>query len=51
MPQPHGNPLDLEKPDAQIWAETEATCRADPKFEPHAQWAERFDAAARAAAE
>jgi catechol-2,3-dioxygenase len=47
IPQPHGDPLDLEKPDAEIWAETEAACRADPGFEPHAQWAARFDAAAR----
>ena len=43
VPQPHGDPLDLEKPDAQIWAETEAACRADPKFEPVQQWAARFD--------
>lgn len=44
VPQPHGDPLDLDKPDAQIWAETEAACRADPKFEPVQQWAARFDA-------
>lgn len=44
VPQPHGDPLDLDKPDAQIWAETEAACRADPAFEPVRQWADRFDA-------
>ena len=42
VPQPHGDPLDLEKPDAEIWAETEALCRADPAFEPAQQWAARF---------
>ena len=44
VPQPHSDPLDLEKPDAQIWAETEAACRADPAFEPQPQWARRFEA-------
>ncbi len=43
VPQPHGDPLDLEKSDAQIWAETEAICRADPAFEPAESWARRFD--------
>lgn len=43
VPQPHGDPLDLGKSDAEIWAETEAICRADPKFEPAADWAQRFD--------
>lgn len=42
VPQPHGDPLDLDKPDAEIWAETEAICRADPGFEPVAQWSARF---------
>ena len=45
IPQPHGDPLDLEKADAEIWAETEAACRADPGFEPQPQWAARFHAA------
>jgi catechol 2,3-dioxygenase len=45
VPQPHSDPLDLEKPDTQLWAETEAACRADPKFQLQPQWAERFDAA------
>jgi catechol 2,3-dioxygenase len=43
VPQPHGDPLDLEKSDAEIWAETEATCRADPSFEPAEAWARRFE--------
>lgn len=38
VPQPHGDPLDLEKSDAEIWAETEAICRADPGFMPVADW-------------
>jgi catechol 2,3-dioxygenase len=36
--QPHGDPLDLDKPDAEIWRETEAIVRADPTFKPVAQW-------------
>jgi len=43
VPQPHGDPLDLDKTDTQIWAETETACRSAPKFEP--QWAKRFDTA------
>ncbi|MFM8767894.1 MAG: VOC family protein [Rubrivivax sp.] len=42
VPQPHGDPLDLEKTDAEIWAETEAVCRADPGFMPLADWMARF---------
>jgi catechol 2,3-dioxygenase len=42
VPQPHGDPLDLEKSDAEIWAETEAICRADPGFMPVADWMARF---------
>jgi len=45
VPQPHGDPLDLAKPDAEIWAETEAACRADPGFAPVQAWAARFSAA------
>jgi catechol 2,3-dioxygenase len=45
VPQPHGDPLDLGKPDAEIWAETEAACRADPGFATVQVWAERFAAA------
>lgn len=40
--QPHGDPLDLEKTDEEIWAETERVCRADPTFVPAAQWSARF---------
>ena len=44
--QPHGDPLDLEKSDAEILAETEAICRADPTFMPLDQWKARFLTAA-----
>ena len=43
VPQPHGDPLDLEKSDAEIWAETEAVCRADPAFMPVERWAQTFE--------
>jgi catechol 2,3-dioxygenase len=36
--QPHGDPLDLEKSDTEIWSETERACRADPTFKPVAEW-------------
>jgi catechol 2,3-dioxygenase len=42
VPQPHGDPLDLSKSDAEIWAETEAACRNDPAFEPVKDWAASF---------
>lgn len=42
VPQPHGDPLDLDKPDDVIWAETEAICRTDPGFMPVADWMVRF---------
>lgn len=45
--QPHGDPLDLEKSDEEIWAETERICRADPTFMPAAEWSARFGRAAR----
>jgi len=32
VPQPHGDPLDLDKSDAEIVRETEAVCRKDPGF-------------------
>jgi catechol 2,3-dioxygenase len=44
VPQPHGDPLDLTQPDATIWAETEALCRADPGFVPIDQWMAQFPA-------
>lgn len=44
VPQPHGDPLDLSRSDDEIWAETEALCRADPGFMPVADWVARFAA-------
>lgn len=40
--QPHGDPLDLSLPDAEILAQTEAICRRDPSFMPIEAWRERF---------
>lgn len=34
VPQPHGEPLDLSKSDADILRETETACRASPGFMP-----------------
>jgi catechol-2,3-dioxygenase len=34
VPQPHGDPLDLDKTDAEILRTTEAACRNDPGFMP-----------------
>jgi catechol 2,3-dioxygenase len=42
VPQPHGDPLDLDRPDGEIWAETERICRADPGFMMAGEWAARF---------
>jgi catechol 2,3-dioxygenase len=42
VPQPHGDPLDLEQSDEAIWAETEAICRSDPGFRPVGEWASDF---------
>jgi catechol 2,3-dioxygenase-like lactoylglutathione lyase family enzyme len=39
--QPHRTPIDLTKPESQIYAETEALCRAQPGFEPLSQWSAR----------
>ncbi len=44
VPQPHGDPLDLDRSDVEIWAETEAICRADPGFAPVDQWMAQFAA-------
>ena len=30
--QPHGDSLDLDRPDHEIWRETEEICRKDPSF-------------------
>jgi catechol 2,3-dioxygenase len=40
--QPHGDPLDIDRPDAEIWAETEKTVRADPTFKPADEWSKEF---------
>ncbi len=40
--QPHGDPLDLERSDADLWAETEAICRADPTFLAAEEWSIEF---------
>jgi catechol 2,3-dioxygenase len=42
--QPHGDPLDLDKPDEVIWRETEEVCRADPTCLPVEEWARQFKA-------
>lgn len=38
IPQPHGVPVDLSKPTAEIMAETEKHCRATPGFMPRDEW-------------
>ena len=38
VPQPRGDALDLDQPDAAILAATEAACRADPGFLPRADY-------------
>lgn len=40
--QPHGDPLDIDRPDAEIWAETEKIVRADPTFQPVETWSQAF---------
>jgi catechol-2,3-dioxygenase len=40
--QPHGDPLDLNLPDDEIWSETERICRADPTFMPIEEWERTF---------
>jgi len=44
VPQPHGDPLDLDKSDDELWAETERIVRADPGFKPEAQRVAEFTA-------
>ncbi len=41
VPQPHGEPLDLELGDAEILRVTEAACRKDPGFMPRADYVRR----------
>jgi catechol-2,3-dioxygenase len=38
VPQPHGVPMDLTRPNAEILAETERHCRATPGFMPLDAW-------------
>jgi catechol 2,3-dioxygenase len=40
--QPHGDPLDIDKLDADIWDETEQIVRADPTFMPVEIWSANF---------
>jgi catechol 2,3-dioxygenase len=40
--QPHGDPFDPEAPTEQLFAETEAMCRRDPKFMSVEQWREQM---------
>lgn len=40
--QPHGDPLDIDRSDPEIWQETERICRADPTFLPIEQWRSKF---------
>jgi catechol 2,3-dioxygenase len=42
VPQPFGSPIDLSKPDEQIFAETEALCRATPGFMTMADYQKSF---------
>jgi catechol 2,3-dioxygenase len=42
VPQPHAHVLDLAKSDAEILAETEANCHADPGFMPVKEWEATF---------
>lgn len=42
--QPHGDPLDLEKSDEEIWRETDAICLADPTCLPRPEWERQFKA-------
>ena len=38
VPQPHGDPLELEKTDEQFLRETEEGCRKDPGFMMVSEW-------------
>lgn len=38
VPQPHGEPLDLDQPDETILRDTEAACRTDPGFMPREEY-------------
>lgn len=45
IPQPFGEPLDLDQTDEQLWEQTRLLCEASPAFEPAESWARRFSAA------
>jgi catechol 2,3-dioxygenase len=38
VPQPLGFKIDLDKPEAELYRETETTCRAKPGFKPMEEW-------------
>jgi catechol 2,3-dioxygenase-like lactoylglutathione lyase family enzyme len=38
VPQPHRHPIDLSKPDAEVWAEVERHVRATPGCVPRETW-------------
>ena len=38
VPQPLGYEIDLDKPEAELFRETEALCRAKPGFKPMEEW-------------
>lgn len=40
--QPHADPLDLTRPDEDIWADTERMVRADPTFMTVEEWQRNF---------
>jgi catechol 2,3-dioxygenase len=42
--QPHGDMLDLDKSDQEIWSEVEAVVRADPTFKTVEDWSSQFKA-------
>jgi catechol 2,3-dioxygenase len=42
VPQPHGDPLDLDMSDEEIVRTTEAACRNDPGFMPRAEYVRRL---------
>jgi len=44
VPQPHGDPLDLELSDEEIMRETERSCRSDPGFMLLEEWQKQFRA-------
>jgi catechol 2,3-dioxygenase len=42
VPQPHGEPLDLGRSDAEILRDTEVACRKDPGFMPRADYVQQM---------